>query len=261
MRSPVIGGGCCQSPWRCPPSSYKSALSGRRLTLLLPSRLLPEPGLQMVVQQLPRMTDSGHQQHKAQANILVLGAESVGKSALTVRFLTRRFIGEYVGTESIYTHHVSLDGRETSFSIWDSVCPEKPSLQSCVSEEQLRWADGFILVYSICDSDSFNVVRQLLQRIRQLKKRHSSAPVIIVGNKRDLQHRRQISSEEGRLLAISSDCDFFEISAAETYHGSLVVFHQLLETVRVSRTLSKKNVGIKGIVRSMSAVFGRRRTE
>ncbi|CAJ0917180.1 unnamed protein product [Ranitomeya imitator] len=200
-------------------------------------------GLQMVVQQLTRMTDSSHQQHKAEANILVLGAENVGKS------------------ESIYTHNISLDGRDTSFSIWDSVCPQKPSLQSCVSEEQLRWADGFILVYSLCDRDSFSVVRQQLQRIRQLKKRHSSTPIIIVGNKRDLQHRRQISSEEGRLLAITSDCDFFEISAAETYHGSLVVFHQLLERVRASRSLSKKNVGIKGIVRSMSAVFGRRRTE
>ncbi|XP_066464857.1 ras-related and estrogen-regulated growth inhibitor-like protein [Eleutherodactylus coqui] len=208
-----------------------------------------------------KMSDISRQQQKVEANILVLGAENVGKSALTVRFLTRRFIGEYVGTESIYTHNVRVDGRETFFSIWDSVCPQNPDLQTCVSEEQLRWADGFILVYSICDRDSFNVVRQQLQRIRQLKKRHGAAPIIIVGNKRDLQHRRQISSEEGRLLAISSDCDFFEISAAEAYHGSLVVFHQLLEAVRENRSSSKKTAGIKGIVRSVSAVFGKRRTE
>ncbi|XP_018421695.1 PREDICTED: ras-related and estrogen-regulated growth inhibitor-like protein [Nanorana parkeri] len=212
-------------------------------------------------QQQAKMTEIGHQQQKVEANILVLGAENVGKSALTVRFLTRRFIGEYVGTESIYTHNVLVDGRETFFSIWDSVCPQNPNLQTCVCEEQLRWADGFILVYSICDRDSFNVVRQQLQRIRQLKKRQGSAPIIIVGNKRDLQHRREVSSEEGRMLAISSDCGFFEISAAETYHGSLVVFHQLLESVRENRSANKKNAGIKGIVRSMSAVFGRKRTE
>ncbi|XP_053331087.1 ras-related and estrogen-regulated growth inhibitor-like protein [Spea bombifrons] len=209
---------------------------------------------------ISKMSDLGHQQHKVEANILVLGAENVGKSALTVRFLTRRFIGEYVGTESIYTHNISIDGRETFFSIWDSVCPQNPNLSNCVTEEQLRWADGFILVYSICDRDSFNVVRQQLQRIRQAKRRHGSAPVIIVGNKRDLQHRREVPGEEGRLLALSSDCGFFEISAAETYHGSLVVFHQLLETVREARNSTKKN-GIKGIVRSMSAVFGRRRTD
>ncbi|CAN2391132.1 Ras family, partial [Pristimantis euphronides] len=137
---------------------------------------------------------------------------------------------------------------------------QNPDPQSYISEEQLHWADGFILVYSICDRDNFNVVQQQLQRLRQLKKRHDSVPIIIVGNKRDLQHRRVISSEEGRLLAISSDCDFFEISAAETYHGSLVVFHQLLETVRENRSWSR-NSGIKGMVRSMSAVFGKRRTE
>ncbi|XP_077320146.1 ras-related and estrogen-regulated growth inhibitor-like protein [Lithobates pipiens] len=211
--------------------------------------------------QQAKMTEIGHQQQKVEANILVLGAENVGKSALTVRFLTRRFIGEYVGTESIYTHNVMVDGRETFFSIWDSVCPQNPSLQTCISDEQLRWADGFIVVYSICNRDSFNVVRQQLQRIRQQKKRQGLAPVIIVGNKRDLQHRREVSSEEGRMLAIGSDCGFFEISAAETYHGSLVVFHQLLESVRENRNANKKNAGIKGIVRSMSAVFGRKRME
>ncbi|XP_071970132.1 ras-related and estrogen-regulated growth inhibitor-like protein [Engystomops pustulosus] len=213
------------------------------------------------LQPLTKMSELGHQQPKVEANILVLGAENVGKSALTVRFLTRRFIGEYVATESIYTHNVVVDGRETFFSIWDSVCPQSPSLETCVSEEQLRWADGFVLVYSICDRASFQVVRQQLQRIRRVRKRQGSAPVIIVGNKRDLQHRREVSSEEGRLLAISAHCDFFEISAAETYHGSLVVFHQLLETVRETRSASKKSAGIKGIVRSMSAVFGRKRTE
>ncbi|XP_063804027.1 ras-related and estrogen-regulated growth inhibitor-like protein [Pseudophryne corroboree] len=212
-------------------------------------------------QQHTKMNEIGQQLQKVEANVLVLGAENVGKSALTVRFLTRRFIGEYVGTESIYTHNVMVDGRETFFSIWDSVCPQNPNLQTCVSEDQLRWADGFILVYSICDRNSFSVVHQQLQRILQVKKRQVLVPIIIVGNKRDLQHRREVSSEEGRLLAISSGCGFFEISAAETYHGSLVVFHQLLETVRENRSSSKKNTGIKGIVRSMSAVFGRRRTE
>ncbi|XP_067425548.1 ras-related and estrogen-regulated growth inhibitor-like protein [Emydura macquarii macquarii] len=200
-------------------------------------------------------------QPKVEANILVLGAEKVGKSALTVRFLTRRFIGEYGDIESVYTHNVMVGGREVCFSIWDSVCPQAPALQ--VSEKQLRWADGFVLVYSICDRSSFHLARQQLQRIRQLKRRGGAekAPVILVGNKRDLQHRRAVSSEEGRLLALSTNSGFFEISAAETYHGALVVFHELLDLVRDSRSAGKKAVGIRSMVRSMSAVFGRRRTE
>ncbi|XP_051949221.1 ras-related and estrogen-regulated growth inhibitor-like protein [Xyrauchen texanus] len=220
----------------------------------------------MVVQVKTRIRYSsksmeGNQQ-KVEANILLLGAENVGKSALTVRFLTRRFIGEYGDIESIYSHSDKIDGRDICFNIWDSLCPQNGEEIGCVSERQLQWADGYILVYSICDRASFNVVRQQVQRIRQAKQKPAStAPIIIVGNKRDLQHRRTVSSEEGRLLALSADCGFFEVSAAETYHGVLMVFHELFELIREARALKKGTAGFKGIVRSMSAVFGRKRTE
>ncbi|KPP73869.1 hypothetical protein Z043_107017 [Scleropages formosus] len=130
-----------------------------------------------------------------------------------------------------------------------------------VSEKQLQWADGIVIVYSICDRASFEVARRQVQLIRRAKKASASAPVVIVGNKRDLQHQRAVSGEEGRLLALSSDCGFFEISAAENYHGVLLVFHEVLELVREARALKKGTVGIKGIVRSVSAVFARRRAE
>ncbi|KAL0984880.1 hypothetical protein UPYG_G00149880 [Umbra pygmaea] len=201
-------------------------------------------------------------QHKVEANILLLGAENVGKSALTVRFLTRRFIGEYGDIDSIYSHTDNINGREISFNIWDSLYPQDSETTETISEKQLQWADGVILVYSICDRSSFEVVRQQVQLIRHAGKKTSAiAPIIIVGNKRDLQHRRTVSSEEGRLLALSKDCGFFEISAAETYHGVLLVFHGLMELIKESRALSKGGAGIKSIVRSMSAVFGKKRLE
>ncbi|KAJ8273527.1 hypothetical protein GJAV_G00102610 [Gymnothorax javanicus] len=201
-------------------------------------------------------------QHKLEANVLLLGAENVGKSALTVRFLTRRFIGEYGNIESIYSHSDRIDGREISFNIWDSSHPQKTDSDGCVSEKQLQWADGFILVYSICDRASFSLVRRQVQRIRQCKTKVPGAtPIVIVGNKRDLKHRRTVSSEEGTLLALSSDCGFFEISTAETYHGALLVFHELFELIREAKAMKKGSAGLKGIVRSMSAVFGRKRTE
>ncbi|XP_048882699.1 ras-related and estrogen-regulated growth inhibitor-like protein [Brienomyrus brachyistius] len=219
----------------------------------------------MVVQVKPSSNNNSKtmdgSQQKTEANILLLGAENVGKSALTVRFLTRRFIGEYGDIESIYSHSDKIDGREISFNIWDSLYPQDSETAESVTEKHLQWSDGVILVYSICDRSSFEVVRQQVQLIRQSKKGSSGPPVIIVGNKRDLQHQRAVSGEEGRLLAMSTDSSFFEISAAENYHGVLLVFHELLELIRDARALKKGTVGIKGIVRSVSAVFGRRRAE
>ncbi|XDV34510.1 hypothetical protein PO909_004664 [Leuciscus waleckii] len=220
----------------------------------------------MVVQVKSRIrysskTMEGNQQ-KVEANILLLGAENVGKSALTVRFLTRRFIGEYGDIESIYSHTDKIDGRDICFNIWDSLCHQNGEESGYISDRQLQWTDGYILVYSICDRASFDVVQQQVQCIRQAKQKlASTAQIIIVGNKRDLQHRRTVSSEEGRLLALSADCGFFEVSAAETYHGVLMVFHELFELIREARALKKGTAGFKGIVRSMSAVFGRKRTE
>ncbi|XP_008428911.1 ras-related and estrogen-regulated growth inhibitor-like protein [Poecilia reticulata] len=211
----------------------------------------------MVVELKSRMEATEANQQRVETNILLLGAHNVGKTALAVRFLTRRFIGEYGDIESIYSRVDRVDGQEICINIWDSQAGGK----SCsFSDKQLQWADGMVLVYDICDRASFEVVRQQLQLIRRSRKM-STAPAVIVGNKRDLQHRRSVSGEEGHLLAMTERCGFFEVSAAETYHGVLLVFHRLVDLVRETRALRKSMAGVRGIVRSVSAVFGKKRAE
>lgn len=199
-------------------------------------------------------------QPRVEVNILLLGAHKVGKSALTVRFLTRRFIGEYGDIESVYSRVDTIDGQEICFNIWESQFTQVGEKSCGVSDKQLQWADGMILVYDICDRSSFDVALQQLQEIRRRRK-PSSIPVVIVANKRDLRRHRSVSGEEGRLLALSQRCGFFEVSAAETYHGVLLVFHRLVDLVRERRALRKSSAGVLGIVRSVSAVFGKKRAE
>ncbi|XP_040900606.1 ras-like protein family member 11B [Toxotes jaculatrix] len=214
----------------------------------------------MVVEVNSRAEVMEGNQQRVEVNILLLGAHGVGKSALTVRFLTRRFIGEYGDIESVYSRVDRIDGQEICFNIWDSQFAQAGESSCSLTDKQLQWADGLILVYSICDRGSFDVVRQQLQQIRRSRK-PLSVPVLIVGNKRDLQRHRSVSGEEGRLLALSQRCGFFEVSAAEAYHGVLLVFHRLVDLVRESRALRKTNAGVRGIVRSVSAVFGKKRAE
>lgn len=130
-------------------------------------------------------------------------------------------------------------------------------------EKRIRWADGFVLVYSICDRASFNTVSNLIRTIKSTKVylNTNKAPIVIVGNKRDLHHRRTVPSEEGRVLALTTDCLFYEVSAAENYHSVLMVFHGLVDRMKDAKMATKRPLGLKGIVKSMSAVFARRRTE
>ncbi|XP_067874459.1 ras-related and estrogen-regulated growth inhibitor-like protein [Heterodontus francisci] len=196
---------------------------------------------------------------KMEANVVVLGADNVGKSALIVRFLTRRFIGEYGDIESVYNHNVTVAGRKVAFNIWEHAHAQNRLNQNSAKEKQIQWANGFVLVYSICDRASFNVVQQQIQFIKSMKDYPGTdkAPIIIVGNKRDLCHQRTVSSEEGRLLALATDCQFCEISAAETYHGVLLVFHGLVDRIKESKILVRRTAGIKSIIRSLSSVFTR----
>lgn len=139
-------------------------------------------------------------------------------------------------------------------------CHQDDGKSLSLPDKQLQWADGIVLVYSICDRRSFHVVRQQLQLIRRSRK-PSSVPVVVVGNKLDLHCHRSVSSEEGRLLALSQHCGFYEVSAAETYEDVLLVFQRLVHLIRESRALRKSSAGVRRIVRSVSAVFGKKRGE
>ncbi|XP_075287833.1 ras-related and estrogen-regulated growth inhibitor-like protein isoform X2 [Opisthocomus hoazin] len=182
---------------------------------------------------------------KTEVNVLVMGADNVGKS------------------EFIYSHSLTVDGREILFHIWDVPSSQEQAEEGSSEEKRIQWADGFVLVYSICDRASFNVLPLKIQFIKAAKEGQSQekVPIVIVGNKRDLHHRRAVSSEEGRLLALSSDCGFYEVSAAEAYHGALTVFHGLAKRIPDTKLALKKGTGIRGIVKTVSAVFARKRTD
>jgi Ras-like protein family protein 11A len=69
------------------------------------------------------------------------------------------------------------------------------------SVETLHWADGCLLVYAITDRRSFNYVRRVKQMLC------CDTPLALVGNKGDMVHLRQVSTEEGiRRVILISNC-------------------------------------------------------
>ncbi|KAG6806079.1 hypothetical protein H0H87_003172, partial [Tephrocybe sp. NHM501043] len=82
------------------------------------------------------------------------------------------------------------------------------------NESHLRMGEGFLLVYSITSRHSLEEIRALHQRIVRAKKQ-DSFPVILVANKCDLQHDRQVDMDEGRDLAKQFGCRFIETSAKQ----------------------------------------------
>ncbi|OCT65808.1 hypothetical protein XELAEV_18042057mg [Xenopus laevis] len=53
--------------------------------------------------------------------IAVLGGSGVGKTALVVRFLTKRFIGDYeANAGALYSRKVTIDGEQISLQVQDT---------------------------------------------------------------------------------------------------------------------------------------------
>ncbi|KCV69838.1 hypothetical protein H696_03311 [Fonticula alba] len=105
-------------------------------------------------------------------------------------------------------------------------------------DHQLRHAEGFLLVYSICDATSFDEAKALKEAIERVNEHQTVAtPVVLVGNKIDLEADRQVSTRDASAYATELGIPFFETSA-KTSHGVEAAFHALITELRKFRAVS-----------------------
>lgn len=76
----------------------------------------------------------------------------------------------------------------------------------------MKNGQGFILVYSITSQASFNDLIELRDQILRVKDT-PNVPMVLVGNKCDLEDERVVSKERGQALAREFNCTFMETSA------------------------------------------------
>lgn len=65
---------------------------------------------------------------------------------------------------------------------------------SAMREQYMRTGEGFLLVYSINSRQSFEEILVFQQQILRVKDK-DYFPIIVVGNKCDLEHEREVSTE------------------------------------------------------------------
>ena len=76
----------------------------------------------------------------------------------------------------------------------------------------MKNGQGFILVYSITSQATFNDLLELKDQIMRVKDT-SEVPMVLVGNKVDLEDERVVSKDQGQSLARQFNCTFMEASA------------------------------------------------
>jgi Ras-related protein Rab-11A len=100
-----------------------------------------------------------------------------------------------------------------------------------ITTSYYRGAAGAMLVYDICDSWSFNNVPKWLKDWRQHSEENSV--LMLVGNKSDRNHSRQVSTEEAEAFAVANGLLFAEVSANDTSNLESAFLTLLSEIFRV----------------------------
>jgi len=144
-------------------------------------------------------------------NIVVLGAGGVGKSCLTAQFVQNIWIESYDPTiEDSYRKTLEVDGRQVVLEILDTAGTEQ---FTAMRELYIKTGRGFLLVFSITSLSSMNELQELRDQILRIKG-NTAVPLVLVGNKSDLEEDRAVS--RGRAFQISQQwgrVPYYETSA------------------------------------------------
>jgi GTPase SAR1 family protein len=81
----------------------------------------------------------------------------------------------------------------------------------------ISFGEGFLLVFAINDSESFELLKVKHERV--LKGKHGAkCPILLVGNKQDLDNERKVTHDEAKKLADSWGVEYIETSAKTNFN-------------------------------------------
>ncbi|KAH1007955.1 hypothetical protein HUJ04_005124 [Dendroctonus ponderosae] len=160
--------------------------------------------------------------------IVVLGDGGVGKSAITLQFVSHSFLAYHDPTiEDSYQQQAVIDGVPALLDILDTAGQVE---FTAMRDQYMRCGEGFVICYSVTDRHSFQEAseyRKLIQKVRASE----DTPIVLIGNKFDLHLQRKVTTEEGQFLAQQFNCPFYETSAClRSYVDD--AFHSLVRQIR-----------------------------
>ncbi|KAG7825275.1 hypothetical protein KL909_001567 [Ogataea angusta] len=186
--------------------------------------------------------------------IALVGARAVGKSSLAAQFAEESFNDHYFPTiENQLKKEVKYKGIDYSLEIMDTAGQDE---FSTLHNKLLIGVHGYMLVYSINSRQSFDMLAVVRDKILDglgISSVEDGPPIVIVGNKSDLDFQRQVSEAELKQLAkVFGDVPCFECSAKNNYnvHEAFGAVIDQIEDIKEPKdeeeTQAKKSVILTG---------------
>ena len=175
-----------------------------------------------------------------QYKIVMLGSGAVGKSAITVQMVSGHFLSSYDPTiEDSYRTTINVNNKDIILNIIDTAGQEE---FYALRDQYMRSGDGYIIVFSITSVTSFlevNAIKEQLNMILDVDD-NTLIPIILVGNKCDLEEYRQVQSSDAQRLAEEWKVKYFETSAKNKTNINRI-FEELVYLIEANNQTNIQN--------------------
>lgn len=166
--------------------------------------------------------------------IVVIGDGNCGKSSIVRRLVENKFTPEYQSTIGVefdsYTVTVKdkqMRDKPIKMYIWDTAGQEQ---FRTITRSYYRDAVAAVLLYDVTKRSTFNHLESWIKELKQ-NSNISHKHVILVGNKDDLDYRRQVTTEEAVEFARVHDLNAYIETSAKTGHLVRHVFTKLAQDI------------------------------
>ena len=166
--------------------------------------------------------------------VLIIGDSAVGKSCLLLQFSDQTFSDNYVSTIGVdfKIRTIDIDGKQVKLQIWDTAGQER--FQS-ITANYYHGSHAIAIVYDVTNRASFDNLRKWVSDVERLA--NPQVCKLIVGNKADLEDKREVRREEGQAFADNLGVPFLETSAKTSYNVR-TMFVELCQAI--SRRMDKR---------------------
>ncbi|KAJ7391950.1 hypothetical protein OS493_016257 [Desmophyllum pertusum] len=172
--------------------------------------------------------------------VIMVGSGGVGKSALTLQFMYDEKTTS-LQKQIVYRKKVVLDGEECQIDILDTAGQED---YAAIRDNYFRSGEGFLCVFSITEPESFEATSEFREQILRVKGDDENIPFLLVGNKADLEDKRQVTADEALAKAKEWNVACVETSA-KTKANVDKVFFDLMREIKLRKEDGLKPVKIK----------------
>ena len=144
--------------------------------------------------------------------LVLIGDSGVGKSNLLSRYTLGEFNMESKTTIGVdfATRLINVKDKRLKTQIWDTAGQER---YRAMTNAYYRGAAGALIVFDISSLNSFNNMQRWLKELRE--NGEPGVPVLLIGNKSDLSHLREVPVKTAETFALEHKLQFIETSALE----------------------------------------------